>query len=401
MEDFVSTMSQNPMRTVVLFQSSYCRSNSEKCDGVHRYARAAGWDVCTLQHAQATAMRRPLTCIANASDVRRAFARLRPDGCIVEGDGVVVRPVVASGVPAVFLDAELGRLADSMTCLVSDSAAIARCAARELASRPLVSAGWVPWWRAAAWSDGRGAAFAEAMSAAGVRVDSFRWPSSPARAASSLGRWLAALPRPSGVFCANDLVAEEVLRECRAAGIAVPDEISVVGVDNDEDICENTLPTLSSVEQDCFGAGMLAARLLERKMESPERAVPSAKMPVAGMVRRGSLCRTRRHDARVAAALEFVRLNATSGTSPGDVVRAMGCSRRLADGLFAELAGHSILDEIHACRLAAAKRLLRDTDMKVSAVAQMCGYSSDIDFCRVFRRREGLTPLSWRREAIA
>lgn len=206
---------------------------------------------------------------------------------------------------------------------------------------------------------------------------------------------LAALMRPDGVIVANDKTGEEVLDVCSSLNIAVPQDISVVGVDNMVYLCESTSPALSSIVMNHVQEGRAAAQLLDGWMESPNhRPPPSRSVPALRLVRRASSrapC-----DRRVAKALEYIRLGACGeGFSPRDVVAQMGVSRSHGFALFKSVTGHTILDEIQSVRLERAKELLRQ-GRRADLVASDCGFASHDDFRRVFRKRCGMSVKAWK-----
>ena len=210
----------------------------------------------------------------------------------------------------------------------------------------------------------------------------------------NLATWLRDIPKPVGVFAANDSIGEGVLLCCADLGLSVPDDVAVIGVDDTEFICENMQPTLSSIRQDWEGEGRTAAELLSDMMDSPGKAFGSCKCGTGQLVRRESTRFEKMRDWRVAKALEFIRLHACSGIGPDDVARVMGVSRRGADKAFRKAAERTILDEIHAVRLAAACDML-ERGMRPEIVAMNCGYASVNDFRRVFKKRVGLSILRW------
>ena len=209
----------------------------------------------------------------------------------------------------------------------------------------------------------------------------------------ALERWLEALPKPCGIFTANDAVGEEVLGACGHLGIAVPDKVAVIGVDDHEYFCEATTPTLSSIALDLRAEGRAAVELLETLMSAPRRKPATSFIAARTAVLRASTRFAR--DRRVARALEFIRLNACDEKfGPRDVVREMGVSRTLADILFRKTLGQTILDEIHTVRLDRAKELLA-AGTAPDIVGAQCGYASHDDFRRVFRKRIGTTIRKW------
>ena len=363
----------------------------------------------------------------SAASVSALFDLLRPDGIVVWQDALSpaeVHAVIGEDLPVVFVDcanatdppaqlrrgqshtdasAQLRRDnshtdstdstdasgANGLDARVrSDPDSIAAIAARVLLPSGYEDFAFVPNPVPLPWSQERGAAFERYIEVAGKRFHRFE-----RNGPLSLERWLEALPKPCGVFTANDAVGEEVLGLCAQLGLAVPDDIAVIGVDDHAYFCEATTPTLSSIAQDLRAEGQAAVAMLAEMMTDPGRRQPPRFVPARGAVPRASTRFAR--DRRVARALEFIRLHAcTEKFGPRDVVREMGVSRALADRLFRSVVGHTILEEIHAVRLARAKELLA-AGTQPDIVAAECGYASHDDFRRVFRRRVGTTARQW------
>ncbi len=340
----------------------------------------------------------------SAATIRDLAGVLRPDGVIAWGSVVSpksLRAEIGGNQPMVFIDSEWDTQDDPARRsgnVKSDPASIAQIASRALLlPQRCEDFAFVPFPGNHPWSIARGKAFANAIDLAGKRLHRFDWPAGsagPADSGETLGRWIGALPRPCGIFAANDSVAEQVLGACSRTGISVPNDIAVVGADNFTHVCESTSPTLSSIEMDvaaeCDAAVELMGKLFQRRSGG---SPPELLVPAKQLVQRASSRFI--HDRRVAAALEFIRLNACNeGFSPRDVVREMGVSRALAFPLFHHATGRTILDEIHAVRLNRARELLA-TGMPQDAVGAACGYASHDDFRRVFRKRIGTTARKW------
>ena len=136
--------------------------------------------------------------------------------------------------------------------------------------------------------------------------------------------------------------------------------------------------------------------MLDLRMKDRRKRVESAAMTAVKVVRRASSNRVRAADMRVTKALEYIRRNATNGIGSLDVVREMGCSRRLADLRFRESVGHTVFDEIRAVRIERVKDLLMKPGQEVFAIPDLCGYSSLADLCRDFKKRTGQTLRGWR-----
>ena len=388
--------------------------------GVRGDAAARHWDFYSAETVQADDGSSQLhRSSRSAASVSSLIELLRPDGLIVWEDAVSPSEIFATAggaVPTVFVDcsAEINAAGRVRAGWVrSDPGSIAAIAARVLLSSGYGDFAFVPNGVPLPWSVERGEAFEHCIEVAGKRFHRFEravdttsasLPGrdkrvSPADATSAsppgdvLERWLEALPKPCGIFAANDAVGEEVLGACGHLGIAVPDKVAVIGVDDHEYFCEATTPTLSSIALDLRAEGRAAVEFLETLMSAPRRKLATRFIAARDAVLRASTRFAR--DRRVARALEFIRLNAcTDKFGPRDVVREMGVSRTLADILFRKALGQTILDEIHAVRLDRAKELLA-AGTAPDIVGAQCGYSSHDDFRRVFRKRIGTTIRKW------
>jgi len=215
-------------------------------------------------------------------------------------------------------------------------------------------------------------------------------------------RWLLALPKPCGLLAALDLQAKQILDTCLSAGIRVPDEIAVIGVDNDELLCENTTPTLSSVLPDFEGGGYLAAELLARLMQGQRLDPTTLTYGLRRIVHRQSSQYTPRVLTRLALnAAEFIRIHACAGIGVSDVAQHLRVSRRLAELRFREAFGRSILEEIQARRLERVCTLLRETALPIGEIGRLCGYQAETYLKVLFKKRFGTTMTEFRRNGCS
>ena len=217
---------------------------------------------------------------------------------------------------------------------------------------------------------------------------------------SRLADFLRSLPRPAGVLAANDEMAAHVLSAAEFAGITVPDDLAVVGIDDDELICENTHPTLSSVAPDFERSGRLAVDLLAQCIADRGKSPATMVYGASPLMRRRSTRIDAARDPRIVRALELIRRDSCSGATVKDVIAAMGMKPRSAEARFKEVCGHSIKDEIMAVKLARAKRLLSDTDLPISIVCERCGYTDERSLRYLFSKATGLSPADWRARAV-
>ena len=179
---------------------------------------------------------------------------------------------------------------------------------------------------------------------------------------TSLSKWLSSLPKPTAVMAVHDLRAIHVLEAAAMSGIKIPRELALIGVDNDELLCDTAEPTLTSIAPDHIHLGELAAEALNGMMREPSRhRTRTIRSNVKTIVERQSAKPVTPATQLVERAMSFIRRNAVKGISTSDVVSHLGVSRRLADTRFRQFTGQSILAAILNTRLAEVKRRLRDT----------------------------------------
>ena len=385
--------------TVLVFHTSFRSSWNEMQDGVYRYARAHGWNVFVAEHEM------------DRDAVADLLAFWRPDGVIVEGamdeKGVFLSDVFGD-VPVVYLVCDLRHLPLDALCVNHDSRSVGRVAARELLSMGLTSFAFFGF-AGLFWSAERAARFREILRLAGREVSTFErpflerdWRDLTTGFTQSFGEWLKSLPKPCGLLAANDQLGTEAISICHALGFAVPDDVLVLGIDNDETLCEHVSPTLSSIRPNFEEAGFQAASLLGARLAAGGAFAGERHRFFAadGLVRRQSTRRLPRANAVVSKALELVRLRACSGLRPRDVFAELGCSRRTAELRFRELAGHSIQEEILLTRLARVKQLLSREDVPVETIARRCGWKSTAQLRVFFKAAEGVSMRQWRRARL-
>ena len=321
----------------------------------------------------------------------------RPDGCIVaasEGGGIFTSRNL-TGLPTVYLDK--ATLCSSEFNVVQDYAAGADAAARELISPTMLHYAFVGHRTATTWSRERCKAFQSALKLNGLPLSRFEKTLSEHERTKALREWIAALPRPCGVMAANDIVAEEVLAVCSNIGLHVPEDVTVVGFDNDELICEQATPPISSVCPDFERSGHLCAELLDAQLRNPRVKPKRLTYGIVGLIRRNSSIPTNKSDHRVMTAVKTIRARACDGLSASDIVAAMGCSTRLAEMRFREVTGKTIRDAITDIRMERVTVLLKSGVMPIGAIAKASGYGTDAALRIAFRKRFGKSMRDWRK----
>ncbi len=213
-----------------------------------------------------------------------------------------------------------------------------------------------------------------------------------------LVEWLVSLPKPIGMMACNDACGHMVLNACRDAGIAVPDEIAVVGVDNDELYCELTDPPLSSVEPDTEKIGYQAAAMLDGMMDGEKVETAKTFVSPRGLVARQSTAVFSVDDPHVRAALRLIHEQASTGIDVNAIVRQLPISRRTFERRFRKLVGRSPNSEIARVRIERLKRLLKETDLPLQRVSEIAGFAHVEHMHLFFKKHTGTTPGSYRQD---
>ncbi len=273
-----------------------------------------------------------------------------------------------------------------------DEESIAETATRHLLSTGTrASFGFVPTRSPSIWSSKRRDAFIDRMKRHGKTASTF-----PGGDRNALSKWLVSLPKPAGVLAAFDDRALDVLEACRHAAIPVPEEVAVLGIGNDEPICEAAAPPLSSVAIEFASQGYRAARELHALMMGGKPKKRGIRYGATTTVSRASTAGQSPSAAVAARAMQYIKANALHGITTKDVVAHLRVSRRLATLRFREAYRKSILQVIIDERLAEAKRLLEKTELPISDVAAKSGFRDPAAFRAVFIRRCGVNPRKFR-----
>lgn len=214
-------------------------------------------------------------------------------------------------------------------------------------------------------------------------------------------RWLKKLPTPLGLMACNDIRGQQVLNACRAAGIVVPDEVAVVGVDNDEVLCELSDPPLSSVSLDTERIGYEAAALLDQMIAGNPPASPNTFVEPVGVITRRSTDVLAIEDKQIAEVLRLIHERANEGIDVGDILSSTPLSRSTLERRFIRLLGHTPKEEILRIRITRAKQLLAETDLPLAVVAEKVGFEHAEYFNVIFKKKTRLTPGMFRSRANA
>lgn len=221
-------------------------------------------------------------------------------------------------------------------------------------------------------------------------------PSQWERQQQRLVKWINSLSKPVGIMACTDQLGCWLLDACRRGGINVPEEVAVVGVENDETLTELSTPPLSSVRLDAERIGYQAAELLSRCINGFKPREISQLFPPLGVTVRQSSDVIAISDPALASAIRFIRENACDTIRVGDVLQHVAMSRSALERGCRQLLGRSPNMEINRVRIEQAKACLRATDMSLDEIALRCGFTTAQYFCRVFKTTTGMTPGAYR-----
>lgn len=332
------------------------------------------------------------------------------------GDGIIARvetPKMAAfirqlGVPTVDLRGSVSGF--GFPLIDTDDRKVATLAAEHLIERGFrhyAFCGFV----GANYSDKRSQFFQERLAQAGFSCQVYRPPKHGLEAQTigyerhgllfqeDLTHWLTALPKPIGIMACNDIRGQQILNLCRQLDLAVPEEVAIIGVDNDEILCELSDPPLSSVAPDTLRIGYDAAVLLERLMAGGKPPLKPVLIPPHGIVTRRSTEVLALDDRQLVVGLRFIRDHAFDPITINDVAKAAGICRRVFEQRFATRMGRSPKAEVLRLRLERVKQLLVDTDWNLAQIAEKTGFNYGEYLHAVFTQKVGITPGEFRRQA--
>ena len=402
--------------------------------GIRRYAGALGWDVRSVPWQES----RP-------EDIAPLLGAHRPvAGCVVEcSDGNSHLPPRLFGrVPVVYLHAAPSLYGGRIVRVSADNEAVARAAFRELSAGHPTAFAAVGVITDYSWSRERLDAFSALCAEAGKPCRVFDIPGEkPLARVSRLPGWIAGLQPHTAIFAANDFAAAEVANAAITIPRSIPRELTLLGVDDNQELCESMRPALSSIRIDHERAGFAAARMIgeritaraERGMtpaadaandaplkarnstNSSLRTWPASSLPAGRassleqaecgcaiigpllVVRRRSTGGAGRREKFILEAVEIIRREACDGLTASNLLSRFKCSRSLFNLRFREATGHSVLDEIQHVRLEKALALLSGTDTAIGAIADFCGFGSGVELRHLFRARMKMSLREWRK----
>ncbi|MDD4871998.1 MAG: DNA-binding transcriptional regulator [Kiritimatiellae bacterium] len=297
------------------------------------------------------------------------------------------------------VDVSAARLIPSIPWVETDDKAFARLAAEHLLERGFKNFAYCGDDRFN-WSIWRSQHFPRFIAAAGhkcsVYSPSKRMPADAESHIEDIAEWVTRLPKPVGVMACYDLRGQQVLDACRRRNIAVPDEVAVIGVDNDELLCSLSDPPLSSIIPNNHRTGFEAAAILDRMMSGKKVKSLTNLIPPLGVAMRQSTDVLAIEDKNIVQAVRYIREHACEGINVDDVLRAAPQSRRVLETRFNKLLGRTPHEEILHVQLNRVKELLAESDLSLETIAERAGFEHPEYLSVAFKREIGMPPSKYR-----
>ena len=377
------------MSQILVLHSSSGASWTREREGILKFSKSEKWRIQVVDQS------------LERFELTELIDFWHPDGIIAEcgaDEGGVFSPLAFGKIPVVYIVGDVAKLPSKSLRVNHDADDIGKLAARGFLSSGIENFAFYGF-SELYWSKAREKAFQKMLQLNGCEAYVFERHLRE-KLHAPFAQWLKSLEKPCGLLCANDSLALEAIELCEKLKIAVPDDISILGIDNDEMTCENSTPSISSIRPNFEEAGFLAAQLLAEVLHKGRKGNRQCDIQryfgSFGIVRRASTLRLKRNDPVVTQALEIIRRRACDGLQPKDVAAELTVSRRTAEMRFRQLLGHSILDEICLVRLEKVKELLMRDNIPLESIAAQCGWKSTARLRVFFKKAEGVSMSEWR-----
>ena len=383
------------MKTIAIHLRLETASHRKRMMGIFRHVGANNdWDMRIIPNEDTL-----------CEQIETANPAERPDG-IISGVPYSERTgdaIVRSGIPFVGIgmsESELAAHGNLCRFVLNDNEGIGKAAADYFLSLGnFRSFAFIPDTRGRKWSVLRGNAFASQLNDKGISCSIYQ---TTANDASDLSSFLKQLPKPAAVFAAWDGRGADVIHAAHTTHLQIPDDLSVLGVDDDDLICEHTVPTLSSIKTAAEGMGEAAAKLMKELLSGKTpKSSNTVRCPLIGITERGSTRPPAPATDLILRAHAFIDAEAKNGISADDVALHLNISRRLLDLRFQQYESQSVAKCITDRKLEQAKRLLSDNRISVKKAFTQAGFGNAAYAVRLFRETFGKTPESWRQEQLS
>ena len=328
---------------------------------------------------------------------------MKADGIIAHTwDTGFINNIIKLKLPAVICGLEKPK--QNACCLFTDEATVGQMAAEYFLERGFKQFAFCGF-DDMIWSRQKGDGFVRTLSRFGFEAFVYRQPKAkylrkPDKEQNLIAQWLKSLPKPVALMACNDDRGIEVLAACKIAGLNIPDQVALLGVDNDELICNFCHPQLSSIALSTKKAGYRAAYLLDKMIRGKKKIREEEKKVIIlplHVVTRQSTEIIAIEDPLVADAVKFIHNHSKEMIQVGDVAEAAGLSRRALEQRFRKELKRSVHEEIKYNRVNQMANMLTGTNLSVLQIARLLGYPHARNISRYFKQQKGISPLNYRK----
>jgi len=316
----------------------------------------------------------------------------KPDGIIMR-DSLIKHELIELKIPTVLVQHD-STCPNNLPVVKTDSAAIAKMASEHLIEKGFKNFAFCGFDNFE-WSNNRKLFFCQYNDQAGFKTYVYRSPKNVKvddweKEQRHVSEWLKTVPKPVGVFASNDDRGQHILEVCKLLGYKVPEDVAVIGVDNDPMVCEIGDPPLSSIAMNVESAGYESAKLLDQLIDEKRIEGPQILVSPTHVVQRQSSDILAVNDPEVAAAIRFIKENAKNKILVKDIVKTTNVSRRTLEQRFMKTIHRSIHDEIRQVRVEWISKLLIETELPISHIASFFDFTDVEHISRYFKKTKGI-----------
>jgi LacI family transcriptional regulator len=286
--------------------------------------------------------------------------------------------------------------------IITDNISTGRMAAEHLLDRGLKHFAYCGF-NEMFWSRDRYESFSKRIAERGFETHLYKRPqskvlSSKEQEQAIIANWLKSLPKPVGLMACNDDRGQHIIDACKIAGVDVPNEVAIIGVDNDDLICDLATPPLSSIALNAERGGYEAAELLDKLMAGKKVVNQMIVVRPTHIETRQSTDILAIEDREVAMAMRFIQRHSRDMIQVNDVASAVSMSRRTLERRFRRTFGRTVHKELKRARTEQITQMLVKTNLSVSEIASVLGYPSATHIARYFRQEKGVGLLAYRKK---
>jgi LacI family transcriptional regulator len=367
------------MKRIILLVETSRAFGRQLITGIARYSRING----------------PWSFYKEPTDLKSSIPHLtswKPDGIIMR-DSLITKGLLKLKIPTI-LAIHNSKYPKDLPIIKTDSFAIAKLASEHLIEKGLKNFAFCGF-DDYDWSKERGFYFNKLNNEAGFKTSNYIQPKNKKNRGWEIEQkyvieWIKTLPKPVGIFACNDDRGQHILEICKLINLKVPEDVAVMGVDNDPMICDIGDPPLTSITLNVETAGFEAARLLDQLINKKKTSKKLIMVTPSHIVQRQSTYIFAVNDEEVARAINYIKNNAKNKILVQDVVKTTNISRRTLEKRFRKTIHRSIYNEIQKVRVELISKLLIETELPISQITALFNFTDVEHISRYFKKEKGI-----------